>query len=244
MDENEFDQKIRENALLHESRMEKPLWNKDGIWNRIDSGLGKKETAIWWKVAAMILFFLSAGWSYAQWNNFRKFKVEKEVELSAIQLELQKCMTNNNSQLHEGRIIIQRQNMELDSLKKQISWLGEISRKKEFRKPTIIKNEVAEIQVNLKDQKKLIDSLQTMLRLEQTINTNTELARIAKKTNSVNQEIPKVSNVVSPENQIYFISTQNEPQNLKKEKGFKIGIFGLSKDENIQYKSDHSIFKK
>lgn len=107
-----------------------------------------------------------------------------------------------------------------------------------------MKNIVAENPADPLDQKKLIDSLQNQLRLAKKLNNESELARLAKEKNPEKPEIQKVPNVVSPESDIYYISSSIEPQNIKKGKGFKIGFFGLSREENIEYKSDHSIFKK
>lgn len=244
MDEQEFDQKIRESALRHESRMEKPLWNKEEVWNRVDLGLKKKNRSIWWKAAAVILILLSTGWSFAQWNNFRQYKLEKETELYELQQQLDQSIASQKNKLHEERTVINQQNQELDSLKKQILWFKEISRKKKFRKPTFVIKEEAENRGKTTYQKNLIDSLQNQLTLAQKILAKVETIRLSEYEKTAKPEITVVSKEVTPERHIYYISNHDQPQNTKKGRGFKIGIPGLPEDENIEYQSDHSIFKK
>lgn len=243
MNENEFDKKIRESAFANESRQEKPLWNKKGTWNRIESGLGQKNRTNWWKAAAIVLLFLSVGWSYAQWNDFRKFRIEHDSRLNEMQRELQLCAENSDNQVYANQTVIRNQKAEIDSLKAQMNRVGEAGRKRVLRKQVLVKNTIAESSVRKDDQQNLIDSLRTRLQLALQHKSGDETESSVKVTEpeTIN---PKVPAVVSPENRILYIGNQALPQNLKKEKSFRIGIFGLSREENIEYKSDHSIFKK
>jgi septum formation inhibitor MinC len=244
MNEQEFDQKIRESALRHESQIEKPLWNKDGVWSRIDSGLEKKNHSVWWKAAAVILILLSTGWSFAQWNNFRQYKHDKELELSELRKQLDQSIESKEDKIYQEQMVIQQQNQELDSLKKQIRGFVEISRKTEVRKPIPVKNEVADISEKQTTQQNLIDSLQNQLRLIKELASNSELANSSEEKKPAKQEIANTQKEVLPERRIYYISNHDQPQNTKKGRGFKIGFFESPEDENIEYQSDHSIFKK
>ena len=243
MDEHEFDQKIRESNLRHESLIEKPLWNKEDVWNRVNSGLEKKNRSVGWKAAAMILILLSTGWSFAQWNNFRQYRHEKETELYKLQQQLDQSIASQKDKLYEERTVINQQNQELDCLKKQILVLVEINRKKEFRKPSTVENKVVENQEESTNQKNMIDSLKNQLILAKKILETIELARLTEEKTPAKPEPTVVSKEVSPERHIYYISSHDQPQKLTKGRGFKIGILGLSENRNIEYQSDHSIFK-
>lgn len=244
MNENEFDQKIRESALAYESRTEKPLWNKKGTWNRIESGLEQRNRTNWWKVAAILFLFLSFGWSYAQWIDFRKLRNENEMKLIELQTRLQLCDENKDIQEDVNRLIISKQKSEIDSLKAQINQKGEIGQKQTLSKQVVVKSKTAEKIVLPNDQKNLIDSLQILLQQALKQNSENQTASDSKADNAMNAKNPKLPAVSSPENQIYYVSPQTGPKNMKKEISFRIGIFGLSREENIEYKSDHSIFKK
>jgi hypothetical protein len=244
MNEQEFDQKIRESAMRQESRIEKPLWNKDGVWSRIDSGLVKKNHSAWWKAAAVILILLSTGWSFAQWNNFRQYKHDKELELFELRNQLDQSIEGKENKIGQEQMLIYQQNQELDSLKKQIRGFVEISRKTEVRKPTPVKNEVADISEKQTIQQNLIDSLQNQLRLiKEVVVSNSELAHSSEEKNPAKQEITNIQKEVLPERRIYYISNHDQTQDTKKGRGFKIGFFGSAEDENMEYLSDHSIFK-
>lgn len=244
IDEQEFDKKIKESALKHESRMDKPLWNKEGVWNRVDSGLENKNRSVGWKVAAVILILLSTGWSFATWNNFRQYRHDKEIEFGKLKQLLDRDIANQNDKLIEDQIVILNQNKDIDSLKKQILEITGISMKKRFGKPASIKNEVTENQKKPTNQKNMIDSLQNQLTLARNIIANLESTRLSEEKITAKPEITIVSKVVTPERRIYYISTHDQPQNTKKGRGFKIGIPGLPEDKNIEYQSDHSIFNK
>lgn len=244
MDEKEFDQKIRESALRHESRIEKPLWNKEGVWKRVDSGLEKKNSSGWWKAAAVILILVSTGWTFAQWSNFRQYRQVKEMELSELQKLLDQSTDSKEDKIRQEQLVIQQQNKELDILKKQILVLSEISTKTEIRKQTPVKNEVADISEKQTMQENLLDSLQNQLEMAQKALANVEITRLPEEKEPAKPEIAVVSRDVSPERHIYYISNHDQPQDTKKGRGFKIGFFGSPGDENIEYLSDHSIFKK
>ena len=244
MNEQEFDQKIRESALRQESGIEKPLWNKEEVWSRIDSGLEKKNHFAWWKAAAVILILLSTGWSFAQWSNFRQYKHDKELDLSQLRKQLDQSFESKEDNIGQDQMVIQQQNQELDSLKKQIRGFVEISRKAEVRKTIPVKKEVADISEKQTLQQNLIDSLQNQLRLIKELASNNELAHSSEVKNPTKQAITNIQKEVLPERRIYYISNQDQPQNTKKERGFKIGILDLQNDENIEYQSTYSIFKK
>lgn len=244
MKENEFDQKIRETAFAQESRMEKPLWNKSGTWSRIESGLGQKNQTNWWKIASVVLLFLSFTWSYAQWNDFRKYKIENEAKQNEIQRELQYCVENSASQVSANQIIIGNQKSEIDTLKAKLNRVGKPDRKRILKSQVLAKDMNAENSFRKEDQKNLIDSLRSQLKLALQHNSDNETSSSGNVAKLLTIENPKAQPFVSPENQILYIGNQALPQNIKKEKSFRIGIFGLSREENIEYKSDHSIFKK
>lgn len=244
MDEKEFDQKIRESALRHESRMEKPLWNKQEVWNRVHSGLGKKNRFTGWKAAAVILILLSTGCSYAIWNNFRQYRQEKEKEFSKLQQQIDQNFANQNNTLFESQMLIQKQNRDIDSLKKQIKVLEKNFKKNESNQTVSIKKEEKENQKKSTNQDKLIDSLQNQLSLVQKTFANKELTRISQDTQITKPESSRAVKETPGERHIYLISNHDKPQNTKKERGFKIGILGLTEDQNTEYQSEHSIFKK
>ena len=244
MDEHEFDKKIRESALRHESQLDKPLWNKERVWNRIDSGLEKRNHPHWWKAAAVILILLSTGWSFAMWNNFRQYKLEKGLELSELQQQMDHRFASQKDHLHEEQILIQKQNRELDSLKRQILVLKEISKTKEYRKSSSVKHIVAEKRLLPKSKETLIDSIQCQPRLAQNTVEIGEVIKVLNEQKNANPEIKVFPKEILQEKHMYYINNIDLPQNSKKRRGIKIDFFGSKEDENIKYQSDHSIFQK
>jgi len=243
MNEREFDNKIRESALAQESRSERPLWNKKGTWNRIESGLEKKNRAVWWKAAAIIILFLSAGWSYAQWNNFKHFGQEKEMQISSLQQQFNECTSAQQTKEIDYQNIIQRKNNAIDSLKIQLLLVQGENHKKTLLKP---KTRSIEFTGNIKNPAEnlsLIDSLKNTIKLIQSTAQTKDEKTIPEDENIHPQKMEPDKKGINPEKQTYYMS-DFQPEIIQKRKGLKIGLFGSPENTGVEYKSDYSIFKK
>ena len=244
MNEQEFDNKIRESALAQESRSERLLWNKKGTWNRIESGLEKKNRSGWWKAAAIIILFLSAGWSYAQWNNYKRFEHEKEMQISRLQQQVNEFTSVQRAKELDCQNIIQRKNNAIDSLKIQLLLVQEITHKRTLRKP---KSESRVFTENIKkpsENLSLIDSLKNTIAQLQLAVLKKDQSVFQKQKPAHDQSVKKEVKKIAPERLILYISNDFQPETKKKKKGLKIGFFGSPENSEIKYQSEHSIFKK
>ncbi len=244
MNDQEFDNKIRENALAQESRTEKPQWNKKGTWNRIESGLEKKNRAGWWKAAAIIILFLSAGWSYAQWSNYKRFEQEKEMQISRLQQQVNELSSVQRAKELDCQNIIQKKNNAIDSLKIQLLVFRENNHKRILLKP---KSESRVFTENIKksaENMSLIDSLKNTIAQLQLTALKKDQSVFQKQKQVPDQSVKKEVKEIAPERQILYIGNHFQPETTKKKKGLKIGIFGSQENSEMEYKSDHSIFNK
>ncbi len=244
MNEQDFDRKIRETALNHESKIEKPLWNKTGTWNRVESGLGKSDRSVWWKVAAMLLLFFSIGMSYAQWEKFVQYKEKKEIELTDLQQQLTILATDQQNLKNNTQIMLRQKSEEIKSLKNQLLLIKITSQRSEFRSAAFLQSNLSKVlQKQITDQK-LIDSLKnTIHQLQATVQATKQSINQEEKE-EIKQTTGAVKNEVAPERRIYYISNHVKSENAKQRKGLKIGIFGMPDNKEVKYQSDYSIFKK
>ena len=244
MNEHEFDQRIKESALSQESGIEKPLWNKTGTWNRIDSGLEKKVNTIWWKIAAVILLFFSLGITYALWIESSKYKLDKQLELSELQQQINALSSKVETEKETNIIILQQKNREIESLKNQLS-VQQKNKKSELRKLIQDENKISETGTKQAKNEHLIDSLKNTIVQLQAITLKAEKPVIQEQKPMQDQNKKTDEKEIAPERQIRYISNHFQPENIsKKKKGLKIGILGLPEDAGVQYQSDYSIFKK
>ncbi|MFA5327180.1 MAG: hypothetical protein WC384_05265 [Prolixibacteraceae bacterium] len=244
MNEQEFDQRIKESAQLQESGIVKPLWNKSGTWNRIESSLEKKDRAIFWKIAVVVLLFFSIGITYAGWVKIGQYKSEKQLEFSGLQQQLNAVSADFVTESKRTQIIIQQKNKEIDSLKSKLLFENQLKAKNESQNSFREKKKADELVAKLIKNERLIDSLKS------TIN-QMKLAAIGNKQSEIqgqrlvsDQNVNPKVNDVAPERQIHYISNHFQPEVLKKKKNLKIGFFGSPENSEIEYQSEHSIFKK
>lgn len=241
MKDQEFDKKIREDFQRSESMIIKPQWNKKRVWNRIEAELDKKNSSSWWKAAAAVLFLISATWTFAQWNSFQNYKRDKEIEVSSLQKQLDNSINGKKEMTRINDLILSQKNHELDSLKNFIHRTEEISERKVLSRTFQSKNITSANHNSNSNKENLIDSLQNQLKLTKVMLVNLQEERMSRDTtpksgNSV------ISRPVPPGKNILFINNQNRTS--KNRQGLKFQFLGNSKNDNVEYKSDHSIFKK
>jgi hypothetical protein len=242
MDEKEFDQKIRESAQRLETQAEKPLWDKEGVWNRIDSGLEKKNHSGWWKAVAVILVLLSCSWSFALWNEYRNYRHEKDTEIAQLKAKFESSISHQARELDAKIKIIQKKDMELEFMKIQRSKMEESKRKLLVQSKT--QNQESRKLKNVVYQDQLIDSLRNEIRMLREVSSNSQPASLTQNKETVVEPESANPRVVSSERTIYFISSHNKPVSDKKGKTFKIDLFSSPGEKDVEYQSGQSIFKK
>lgn len=243
MNEQDFDNRIKERALQHEMQTGSPLWNKKGTWEQIESGLGKKDRTIWWKIAAIVVLFFSLGIVYAQWNAYQHFKAEKDLELAAMK-EKTNSLAGELQQINAAiKTELWQKEKELDSLKSHFA--GEKTK-------VVVPNDaqMAELTHKLsaaaqteKTNRQIIDSLTKTL--NSLLASKEQPTPQAPATTPENNEKakPELTEVrQTPERRIYYINNKIETNQRKK--AFKLNILEAPEDKAVEYQSNFSIFNK
>jgi len=244
MNEQEFDQRIKENALLQESGIEKPLWNKDGTWDHIEAGLDKNNHATWWKIAAVILLFFSIGMTWANWIESNKLKSDKQLELSELQQQINALSSKCETEKETNLIVLRQKNGEVDSLKKQLNLFKTTGQQKVTETTGQIQFTHLEVMPKQETNQNVIDSLKnTIQQLQATVQDLSVPKEQEKQT--LTEHKPKTStNEITPERRIYYISNEVQMPTKKPKRGLKIEVFGSPDEPEIEYQSNYSIFKK
>jgi hypothetical protein len=239
MNEQEFENKIIEEVQRYESLDIKPHWNKKEVWNRIDVGLVKKNSS-WWKAVAIILLLISVSWSYAQWNIFENYKKNKAMEVSNLKQQLDNLTIGQKEMTIHSELVMVQKNNELDSLKNIIHRNKTISMRMDLDNALQINNKTSENRGS--NEEHLIDSLQSQLKLIKVMLANLQTEQWIgdqqpKKSENlpVNKPVPLKISTLLIENQ--ELNHRNRPR-------LKFHFPGNSKNDNVVYKSDYSIFKK
>ena len=244
MDEQNFFDRIRESALKQEAQTEIPLWDKKATWNRIESGLGKQDRKVWWKVAATILLILSLGFSYAQWQSFNRYKAAKELELSEMKSKVEGLATDLKSIKLEIRSELRQKYAEIGFLKNRQSKAKSIANNENDKKATVAaKNPTAAGDVE-KANIQIIDSLKTEINKLIAAKQQTQPALVPESKEVKKPTIDSTEIQPAAERRIFYITNHFQPQKPKEQKSIRLNILEPQESQNIQYQSDYSIFKK
>lgn len=239
MNEQEFDDRIREVVGRYESRDSNPQWNKKKVWNHIDAGLARDHTS-WWKVAALLLVLISVFWSFAQWYAVKNLKFENAREIRELQQQLDN-MGYNQKELSATRdLVLAQKNRELDSLRAVLQGKEELLKRRAFKQIEHVTGDLPE--VHGYTEKQLIDSLQSQLGLVKVRLANLQAEQISVDTTPKESAKLSFSKPVPARVSVLSVGMQDLPRS--KGQGLKFNFPGNAKYDNRIYKSDHSILKK
>ena len=239
MNDQEFDSRIREEVQRYESLDIKPQWNKKEVWDRIDAGLVKNNSS-WWKAAAIIFVLFSASWSFAQWNILQNYKKHTTMEVAILQQQLDKMSSRHKEMTTIGDLVLAQKNQELDSLRNLIYHNEETSRQKHSDSTLQVKIKASETRNTNEEQ--LIDSLQNQLKLIKKMLADLQVEKFP-----IAIPIPKSENLPVTKFvpfKVNILLNEKQEQNHWNRQGLKVHLLGNSKNDNVEYKSDYTIFKK
>lgn len=243
MNEQDFDKRIRETAMRQDAQIETPLWNKNGTWNRVESGLGKRDRTIWWKVAAIVILFFSIGVSYAQWERFSNFRTEKETELRELKQQINSLAADQQKLKDGTQILLHQKSAAIDSLKNQLLLIKTTGQRNETRKAALLQRNLSALLQRHNNDQDLIDSLKNNIQQLQAAAQKTVSSQKQEEKAEMKQKPETPETEAAPERQIYYITNHFQPKSPKESKGLKIGIFGSPENKEVEYQSDYSIFK-
>lgn len=244
MNEQDFDNRIKESALKQEMQSGAPLWDKNGTWKKIESGLDKPNRAIWWKIAAILVLFFSIGMSYAQWLKFKDFRNEKETELNNLKQQINDFAENEQTWKANTEALLLEKNAAIDNLKKQIVLFRTTGQSKEIKEENQIQSRLTEVLQKQKNEQKINDSLRnTIEQLQATVQILAKSQKLEEPAN-IEQKPKILEKEITPERRIYYISNEVQMPTKKTKRGLKIELFGSPDNPEVEYQSDYSIFKK
>jgi hypothetical protein len=244
MDEQEFDQRIRDQIYRNEANDKYPLWDKSKVWLQVDAGLKRQDYSGWWKAAALIAVLLSTGWSMAQWFTYREYQQTKELELLDLRKQNSLDIESEKNKTAEMKRLVEEQNQKIDLLQRSLLKL-ELEAK--GSKPNIslhITKREPENHGPSKEYSSLVDSLKDQLWWTQNQLKRSGSSLTSSAQSTPENEVTTAEEVISPVRPIRFVSRLVADPQPSKERGLKIGILGFGENKEIEYKSDHSIFNK